>query len=167
MLTFDDGFRDFSQHAWPLLRRHGFGATLFVVSDFAGRENEWDTGGHNTSPLLSWDELRTLHADGVAIGSHSASHLFLSALSPADVVREATVSRMAIQREIGARITAFAYPHGAEDAAVQHLIGACGYLYGLSRRPGASELTDPLLALPRIEIRGDDTMEEFIRKLAP
>jgi len=39
-------------------------------------------------------------------------------------------------------------------------------LYGLSCRPGASELSDPLLALPRIEIRGGDTIEDFIRKLA-
>jgi len=165
-LTFDDGFHDFAAHAWPLLRRFGFGATLFVVSDFAGRQNAWDAHRGDTSPLLSWDELRVLHAEGLEIGSHSASHPFLTALSPADVVREATASRTAIQRQIGARVTAFAYPHGAEDRAVQHLVGACGYLYGLSCRPGASELSDPLLALPRIEIRGGDTIEDFIRKLA-
>ena len=165
-LTFDDGFQDFAAHAWPLLRRFGFGATLFVVTDFTGRQNAWDADRGQTSPLLSWDELRALHAEGLDIGSHSASHPFLTTLSPADVVREATASRAAIQREIGVRVTAFAYPHGDEDPAVQHLVGACGYLYGLSCRPGASALADPLLALRRIEVRGDDTLADFILKLA-
>jgi hypothetical protein len=62
-------------------------------------------------------------------------------------------------------VTAFAYPHGAEDDAVQHLVGACGYVYGLSCRSGPSRLGDPLLALPRVEITGTDDLETFIGKL--
>jgi peptidoglycan/xylan/chitin deacetylase (PgdA/CDA1 family) len=102
--------------------------------------------------------------EGCVFGSHSASHPFLTALSPAEVAREAARSRAILTRGLGRPVIAFAYPHGAEDAAVQHLVGA-GYIYGLSRRPGPSRLGDPLLALPRVEVTSTDTLVDFIAKL--
>lgn len=41
-LTFDDGYRDNREHAWPVLRRHGAPWTLFVTADYAaGRGRLW------------------------------------------------------------------------------------------------------------------------------
>src|SRR5205807_4245445 len=41
-LTFDDGYRDNREYAWPILRRHGTPFTLFVASRFAdGTGNLW------------------------------------------------------------------------------------------------------------------------------
>jgi glycosyltransferase involved in cell wall biosynthesis/peptidoglycan/xylan/chitin deacetylase (PgdA/CDA1 family) len=41
-LTFDDGYRDNVEHAWPVLRRHNAPWTLFVTTDFAdGRGRLW------------------------------------------------------------------------------------------------------------------------------
>jgi hypothetical protein len=77
-------------------------------------------------------------------------------------VRQAARSRAILERELGRPITAFAYPHGAEDAVVRHLVGASG---GLTTRPGRSSLWDTLLRLPRIEVEGTDRFEDFVRKL--
>jgi glycosyltransferase involved in cell wall biosynthesis/peptidoglycan/xylan/chitin deacetylase (PgdA/CDA1 family) len=42
VLTFDDGYRDNVEHAWPILRRHGVPWTIFVATDFAdGRGRLW------------------------------------------------------------------------------------------------------------------------------
>lgn len=165
LLTFDDGFRDFAEHAWPLLKRYGFGALVFLVTDHVGGTNAWDAAYGEAAPLLDWDTARRLQREGVAFGSHTATHRFLTALSPAEVVRETARSRATLERELGQPVDAIAYPHGAEDPAVQHLAGATGYTYGLSCRPGRSRLGDPLLALHRIEVRGDDTLHDFIARL--
>ena len=165
LLTFDDGYRDFAKAAWPVLKRYGFGAMVFLVSDRIGERSDWNAPYGETSPLMTWDEIRRLQAEGVQFGSHAATHRRLEALSPADVVREAAHSRAVLSRGLGAPVTAFAYPYGSESASVQHLIGACGYTYGLSCRSGRSDFIEPLLSLPRLEVEGDKTITDFIRML--
>jgi peptidoglycan/xylan/chitin deacetylase (PgdA/CDA1 family) len=166
LITFDDGYADFLTEAWPLLRRYGFPATVFLVAEEVGGSNRWDRAFGEEVPLLGWREIRRLRDQGVEFGSHSLSHRRLSAVSPTDVVREAAASRAILQAELGTAVRAFAYPFGAEDAVVRHLIGACGYIFGASCRPGRSGLWDSLLALPRIEISGTDTFRGFVTKLA-
>jgi len=165
MLTFDDGYRDFADHAWPLLKRYGFGALVFLPTDHVGGTSRWDAARGGALELLDWETVRRLRDEGVEFGSHSASHALLAAASPAEVVREAAGSRAALCRELGAPPAAFAYPHGSENQAVQHLVGAAGYTFGFSCRPGRSRLDDPLLALSRIEVVGTDRLETFIAKL--
>jgi peptidoglycan/xylan/chitin deacetylase (PgdA/CDA1 family) len=165
LLTFDDGYADFAEHAWPLLQRYGFGATVFLVSDRVGEVNLWDRPHAEALRLMDWTTLRELAAQGVVFGAHSASHPPLTALDPADVVREGCRSLVTLARELGLPPSAFAYPYGDTDGAVQRLIGACGYVYGLGVRAGCCRFDDPLLDLPRIEVRGDDRLGQFVAKL--
>jgi hypothetical protein len=58
-----------------------------------------------------------------------------------------------------------AYPHGAEDSIVHHLVGASGYSFGLSCRPGSNGYDEPLLALSRIEVTGSDDLQSLVAKL--
>ena len=154
LVTFDDGCADFLEHAQPLLAQYGFTATLFVVTDRVGATNSWDAAYGDVVELLDWDALRELTAAGVAIGSHSATHPYLTSLSSADVVREAARSRAAIARELGVAPVALAYPYGDVDAIVRHLAGGCGYPYAVTTEGRHAALTDNRLALPRIEVPG-------------
>jgi peptidoglycan/xylan/chitin deacetylase (PgdA/CDA1 family)/SAM-dependent methyltransferase len=165
LLTFDDGCLDFLEYAWPLLKRYGFSAIVFLVADKIGQVNSWDHIYGEELPLLGWKNIHQLQDEGVEFGSHTATHPYLTVLSPADVVREAARSRSIIERGLKKPVTAFAYPYGSENQAVQHLIGACGYTFGLSCRPGSCGFTDHLLALPRIEICGEDTFQDFVAKM--
>jgi len=165
LITFDDGYLDFFTHAWPLLKRYGFSATVFLVADEIGRTNTWDRSYGEEIPLLGWKEIRQLRDEGVEFGSHSASHRPLTGLSVEEIVREGARSRAILERGLEQPVTAFAYPYGAEDRVIEHLIGACGYIYGLSCRPDLSRFYDSLLALPRIEVTGSDTLQDFILKL--
>jgi peptidoglycan/xylan/chitin deacetylase (PgdA/CDA1 family)/2-polyprenyl-3-methyl-5-hydroxy-6-metoxy-1,4-benzoquinol methylase len=165
MLTFDDGYRDFEVHAWPLLKQYGFSAIVFLVTGEIGGSNRWDRRHREPAPLLDWDSIERLREQGVAFGSHTASHPFLTALRPADVIRELVTSRTALTRAFQTPVDVVAYPYGAEDSIVHHLAGAAGFTFGLTSRPGRSGLWDPLLALPRIEVRGDRTFAEFVTGL--
>jgi peptidoglycan/xylan/chitin deacetylase (PgdA/CDA1 family) len=166
LITFDDGYLDFQTHAWPLLRRYGFTATVFLVTDAIGQSNAWDWVHGEEIPLLGWQDIGRLQSEGFEFGSHSAGHQALTTLSPTDVVCEGARSRTMLERQLGVPITAFAYPYGDTDQVVQHLIGACGYIFGLSCRPGLSRFGDSLLALPRIEVTGADRFQDFIAKLS-
>jgi len=166
VITFDDGYRDFHTYAWPLLKRYGFSATVFLVVDEIGRSSHWDRFHGEEAPLLGWREIWQLQSEGVEFGSHSATHRPLTKLSMIEVVLEGARSRAILERELKVPIQAFAYPYGAVNQVVQHLIGACGYVFGLSCRPGLSSSQDSLLMLPRIGVTGFDSLREFAVQLS-
>ena len=166
LITFDDGYIDFASEAWPLLRQYGFSALVFVVSERVGGKNDWDPSAAAGDALMDWNALRRLQSEGLEVGSHSATHPRLSSLPVADVVREAATSKTAIERELDRPVSAFAYPFGDHDAAIQHLVGACGYDQGFTCFPsGRASLNGRLLNQPRIEVFGSDDLAAFIAKL--
>jgi peptidoglycan/xylan/chitin deacetylase (PgdA/CDA1 family)/2-polyprenyl-3-methyl-5-hydroxy-6-metoxy-1,4-benzoquinol methylase/GT2 family glycosyltransferase len=165
VITVDDGYLDFLMCAWPLLKQYGFPATVFLVAERVGGVNSWDGIYGERLPLLGWNDIRRLRDEGINFGSHSTTHTFLTALSPAEIVYEAARSRAILQRELGEPVSAFAYPYGDEDHVVQHIIGACGYTFGLTCRSARAGLWESLLALPRIEILGSDSFRDFVVKL--
>jgi peptidoglycan/xylan/chitin deacetylase (PgdA/CDA1 family)/2-polyprenyl-3-methyl-5-hydroxy-6-metoxy-1,4-benzoquinol methylase len=165
LITFDDGYQDFQDYAWPLLEKYGFSATVFLVAEQIGATNSWDSAYGEERPLLGWEQIRFLQEQGVEFGSHSATHPHLTGLSKAEVVREAARSRAILHQGLGQAPLAFAYPYGETDGAIEHLIGACGYVFGLTCKPGLNSFQDSLLTLRRIEISGEDGVQEFVTKL--
>lgn len=165
VLTFDDAYRDFGQHAFPLLQQYGFSAIVFVPCGFIGGTNAWEVDARESVPLLGWDELRDLATKGVAFGAHSMTHMPMTGLAAAAVIGEAAESKSILERGLGISVTAFAYPHGDNDAVVQQQLTACGYSVALSTRFGRAGFAEPLMALPRIEVTGHDDLATFIAKL--
>lgn len=66
-LTFDDGDRNFAEHAWPLVKRHGFTAVIFLVAGRIGRTNDRDESFGEVVDLMTWEEILSL--SGLALGS--------------------------------------------------------------------------------------------------
>jgi peptidoglycan/xylan/chitin deacetylase (PgdA/CDA1 family) len=132
-LTFDDGFRNFLEHAMPVLETHRFPATVFVVSGHCGRRNDWAGQARDTPQLdlMSWSELRAIAGRSIEIGAHTANHPDLTKLSEAAADRELAGCRAAIEQEAGVPVDSFAYPYGAVNdairrAAQRHFAHACG-----------------------------------------
>ncbi|WP_013334356.1 trifunctional glycosyltransferase/class I SAM-dependent methyltransferase/polysaccharide deacetylase [Gloeothece verrucosa] len=165
-LTFDDGYLDFFEYAWPLLKKYGFTATVFLVSERIGYDNSWDATYGEKIALMGWREIQQLADQGVVFGSHSATHPSLIRLSYSSVIAQASRSRMLLERQLGIPIKTFAYPYGDYNPIVQHLIEACGYSIGLSCDSRLSQFEDNLLALPRLEVMGSDSLQDFVVKLS-
>lgn len=164
--TFDDGYLDFYTYAQPLLQAYGFSATVFLVANRVGQTNRWDQGYGEEVPLMNWEQIRQLQAQGIEFGSHSASHYPLTCLSVEEMVKEGVRSRTILTQELGHSISTIAYPYGDVDPVVQHVMGACGYTIGVSCRSGRSSFRDSLLLLPRLEIEGADSLRTFVQKLS-
>lgn len=115
-VTFDDGFRNFADTAWPILRDHGLPVTLFVVTDRAGGVNEWEPSTRVPRlPLLGWDELARLAEEGVTLGSHTRRHRRLDRVTGERLVDEVHGSAELIEARTGREPAALAYPYGAHD----------------------------------------------------
>jgi len=164
VISFDDGYLDFATNAWPLLKKHGFSATVFLVSQQIGKDSAWDARFGPTMPLMSWSEVLHHEAEGVEFGSHSMSHRPMTGLNPNEIFREALQSRMVLQKELKS-IISLAYPYGDWDATVRHAVGACGYWCGLTCNTGFAQMQSDLLALPRVLITAVDGLNEFATKL--
>ena len=152
-LTFDDGFVNFATIAAPLLARHHLPATVFVVAEHAGGTNAWRgvcAQDIPTMPLMDWSELGRMSDMGFAIGAHSCTHPHLTELPPDALADEIDGSAHRIERELGVRPEAFAYPYGSVSDTVA--AAASGFRVGLTtelRTIGAHE--NPR-CLPRLDM---------------
>jgi hypothetical protein len=80
-ITFDDGFVNVAEHAAPVLERLALPATVFVVSGYCGKRNNWPTqpAGIPQLPLMDWTALRGL-PPLFSLGAHTVNHPDLSGL---------------------------------------------------------------------------------------
>ncbi|MEY9873645.1 peptidoglycan/xylan/chitin deacetylase (PgdA/CDA1 family) [Streptacidiphilus sp. MAP12-33] len=144
-LTFDDGYADFPRQVLPLLRAHGFTATLYVVAGRMGGHNVWDADAPR-KPLVTIDQVRQLAYAGVEIGSHGLSHCRMTGLPEDELAAETRRSREVLESVVGGPVTGFCYPYGAVDEAAEQAVAAAGYDYGagICHQPATSRW-----ALPR------------------
>jgi peptidoglycan/xylan/chitin deacetylase (PgdA/CDA1 family) len=165
ILTFDDGYADFADHALPLLERYGFGATVFLVTDLVGGTNSWDQRFGETIALMDWPEIEALHRAGVEFGSHSSRHHPLVALSPEELGRDLCRSRIAFHERLGVSVRTVCYPYGLHDSGVVAVAAACGFHYGVTTEEWRASFTDETLRLPRLEVAGTESLADFAAKL--
>jgi peptidoglycan/xylan/chitin deacetylase (PgdA/CDA1 family) len=159
-ITFDDGYVNVLEAALPELRRHGFTATMFVISGRLGASNEWDEGPR--WPLMSAGQVGELAAAGMEIGSHSATHARLAGIGAGQLEAEVSESKASIGELLGARIRGFAYPYGSMDAAARHAVRDAGYDYACAVQTPMSELG--FMALPRIYVGQSDDARRMAAK---
>jgi peptidoglycan/xylan/chitin deacetylase (PgdA/CDA1 family) len=159
-LTFDDGYADFVDNALPVLERHDFGATLFVLPGRLGGDNAWDPLGPR-KPLLTADGIRRAAEAGIEIGSHGLTHVDLTKADDLRLKAETVESRAALEELTGGRITGFCYPYGTIDQRAVDAVRDAGYTYACAIDPGP--LTGPH-ALPRLHIGQNDTAVRLFLK---
>jgi peptidoglycan/xylan/chitin deacetylase (PgdA/CDA1 family)/2-polyprenyl-3-methyl-5-hydroxy-6-metoxy-1,4-benzoquinol methylase len=165
MLTFDDGYADFTDYAWPLLLEYGFRATMFVVTDLVGASNAWDEKLGETLPLMDWPTLVNLRRQGLELGSHSALHRPLVTLSAAALADDLCRSRASFHEHLGEAVRSIGYPYGLHDTRVRAIAGACGFRYGVTTSESLTEWGEDLLCLPRLEVRGTTALSELLAHL--
>ena len=147
LFTFDDAYAELGEHALPILRRHGFGAVVFVVTGAMGGVNTWDpVRGDGPRPaLMSAEEIARWAGEGIDFGAHGRTHRNLLGLDAAELEDEVCGSRGDLERVVGKGVTCFAYTFGSHSPAARDLVAAT-YALAFTADEGVNGLrTDPHL----------------------
>lgn len=167
VLTFDDGFLDNYEHAFPVLERFRFPAIIFLAAAYIGSDRLPTLTRTDFVPQpLTWEHVQAMHARGVEFGSHSLSHPMLSRVSPQEVRKEVAESKRLIQEKLGAPVQFFCYPRGEFSSTVKNIVREEGYQAACSIVPGVNGWNSDLFALRRTYISRRDSIKEFSGKIS-
>ena len=161
-ITMDDGYRSTYNVAYPILKKYGFTATMFVYTEFVGASRL----------AVTWDQLREMKSKGFSIGSHTITHSDLTKPHPeesadafiARVRRELGQSKQIIDKKLGQNTIVLAYPFGYYDRRAVNLAREAGYELAASVRRGGNPFFANPLALKRDQVLKRD-MVTFKKRL--
>lgn len=142
-ITFDDGYENNYIYAYPVLKKHAFPATIFVIAGSLDKEGYLNTA-----------QLKEMTDNGIEIGSHTISHLWLPGVKDAELEIEIYESKKMLTEILGREVRFFCYPVGGFDEKIKSMVGAAGYLGACTTSPGRSLPNRDIFALKRVRISG-------------
>lgn len=144
VLTFDDGFADYAEHAVPIMERHGLTATMYIVAgslEPGGIAVDWIRGldAADAPALMSPEQIRELHDRGWDIGSHTMRHSDMPTLTEAECLADFTESKQLLEDLLEAPVTTLAYPFGHHAPHVRRAAQQAGYRVAVALPEGPEE----------------------------
>jgi peptidoglycan/xylan/chitin deacetylase (PgdA/CDA1 family) len=168
LLTFDDGYRNNMTYALPLLEEFNWEATIFII---AGTLDGTYPMGEGIDQKLSADDLKQMAGRHICLGLHGYHHENFKE-TPLKDIRDSLQKAITAFEQSGVPFTrVLAYPYGARPKG--------GQVEQLRKRLSAMEIkaafrignkpqempAKNIFELHRIDIRGEDTPEDFQIKL--
>ena len=151
IITFDDGYSDVYNYAYPILQKYNFKSTFFVVSGFICGDL-----------YINQDMLKEMSNSGlIEIGSHTASHPKLNTLDKERIEYELKNSKEVLESIIKKNITTIAYPSGLYNQDVLDMAQKY-YDYGVSTDWGKENLINiNKYSLKRLYVYREYDLEQF------
>lgn len=167
-ITFDDGYGDNYEFAFPLLQSYQIPATFFVTvgllekDQYVVRRVRALRGGASEADVhpLTWEQVREMRKAGMEFGSHTWSHLNLARLQPDEIRKELGRSKSVMEERLGEEVTLLAYPFGKPrhhfTRITMEIAAELGYRTGAAVLFRRVKHSDHPLALPRFFVTKDD-----------
>lgn len=166
VITFDDGYENFYDYAYPELDRYGFPAIVYLIAGLIGQPARWFAAdGRDTPPLMGAQRIRQLRAAGVDFGSHGVSHLRLAEIDAERARCEITESRARLADLLAESVDHFCYPYGSHNGAVVKMAREAGYASAVTCVRAAAYRGEDPHQLPRKAISYGDSLLGYAWKL--
>ena len=141
-ITIDDGYENNFVSAYPILKKYGVPATIFVITGKIGSEG-----------FVTWDEIKEMSDSGIIdIESHTKEHKWLTGLDDKTLEDELEGSKKILESRLGKEVPFVCYPMGGYNERVETVARSAGYkaAFGTKRRR-ISARGDPY-AISRVRI---------------
>jgi peptidoglycan/xylan/chitin deacetylase (PgdA/CDA1 family) len=125
-LTFDDGYVSVLEEAAPVLRRYGFGATVFVPTKWIGERNTWDEPSSCDLRIMDNDQLRESERLGILVESHGHAHIDMGRADETAIREDIDASIEALREAVGRSPRYLAYPFGRQSPAARAAAESAG-----------------------------------------
>lgn len=157
LITFDDGYADNYKNAFPILRRYGMRATIFVIPAFVGVYNNY----------LTWDEILEMQDGGITFESHTMHHYKLEELPDDEIRSELLNSKTILEEKLGHPVEFLAYPTGTYNLHIAGIAKEVGYKGAFTIKYGVVDLGSNFYALERVPIfnSAGHTMKDFYERI--
>lgn len=150
ILSFDDGYENFYQNAFPALKQRGMTAISYVIS------------GKKDSNYMTENQIREISDAGIEIGDHTISHPDLSTLTEQKQRTEIFQSRDNLEKIIGKKIISFCFPSGKYNETTLALIKEAGFVFATTTKPGQAHF-DKLFELQRYRMNHDTNIDLYLK----
>jgi len=150
ILTFDDGYHNFYENAFPELKKRNMTGVIFIIS------------GKNSSEYLTGNEIKTIQKYGIEIGSHTINHFDLTSLSNDTARKEIAESKSRLEKEFNTDIISFCYPAGEYNDQIVKLAKSAGYDFAVTTKSGQGKFSDPF-ELKRYRITEETYISAYIK----
>ncbi len=165
-ITFDDGFKNNLVEALPILKKNGFSATCYIISQNIGGINHWDLDkGIPENPLMDENEVKQWIDSGMEIGSHTQNHVRLAECDIKIATKEIMQSKLDLEGQFNCSIEHFCYPYGSYNDEITAIVKKAGYATATTVNRGRAKCGDDLLTLPRVPITHRTFFHLFIMKI--
>ena len=169
IVTFDDGYADTFENAFPVLQEFGMKAVVFVLGDRRIRIDEWNSKrGYPLAPLIDDYQLLELHRHGFEIGAHSRTHRSLVTLPLHQAWEEISQSRIGLEYVLNAPVRSFSFPYGTTNEVMKRMVEDAGFIIGCGTYSGPPVFGKDVFEIRRTLIEGNITPTRFgLRLFAP
>ncbi|MBF0504982.1 MAG: polysaccharide deacetylase family protein [Candidatus Omnitrophica bacterium] len=151
VLSFDDGLKDHYSVVFPILKKRGFVATFFIITDSVGH-----------SAFMDWEKILEMSGAGMDIEAHTVTHPNLADVSHEQARFEIFQSKSVLEKHLNKTVIVLAYPYGKYTQDVIAITKSAGYegavtLSGLNG--GYLFRADQSYTLQRFAIEGQDNLD--------
>ncbi len=147
ILTIDDGYLSFYTHGWPLLKKYGFNATIFIQTSTVG-------GGD----FMTWDQIREVRDAGIEIGNHSVSHAYFLNFPEKERAEnfrsDLLESKLVFKHNLNHNPEYYAYPYGEWTSGLAVILYQEGIKGAVVQQSGVFSESSNQFAIPRFPMGG-------------
>jgi peptidoglycan/xylan/chitin deacetylase (PgdA/CDA1 family) len=152
VISFDDGYLDNYENAFPIMQKYGMKGTFFVITQFIDESR---------AGYMTWDHVKEMSKAGMRIESHSKTHPDLSIAEREYIIYEALGSQETIAAHIGYIPRYFCYPSGRYNKETIAILEELDYWGAVTTADGSWHGFNDRFEWPRIRIRNITTLAEF------